>query len=49
MKIFKTVIIIWLALFGILIALLLFKNANKTKLYKKFKRLIEDDNDDEDN
>ena len=48
MKIFKTVIIIWLALFGILIALLLFKNANKTKLYKKFKRLIED-NDDEDN
>ena len=47
MKIFKTLLIVWLALLGILIALLLFKDAEKTKIYKKFKSFLEDDDDKE--
>jgi uncharacterized membrane protein len=48
MKIFKTVLVIWFVLLGVLIALLVFKGAEKTKLYKKFRKLIEDE-DDKDN
>jgi hypothetical protein len=47
MKILKTVFIIWLALFGILIALLLYEKVNKTKALKMFKGLL-DDKDDKD-
>jgi hypothetical protein len=47
MKVFRTVFVIWLSLFGILVALLFFKNAEKTKLYKKFKKFIEYYEDDE--
>jgi hypothetical protein len=46
MKILKIVLIIWLSLLGILLALLLFKNVEKTKVYKKIKKLIEDEDDD---
>jgi uncharacterized membrane protein len=45
MKIVKTVLIIWLVLLGVLIALFLFKDASKSKLYKKFMKLIEDEDD----
>lgn len=34
-----------MVLLGILIALFLFKDINKNKLYKQFKKLIEDDED----
>ena len=43
MKLFKTLFIVWLALLGVLIALLVFKDAEKTKIYKKFKSFLEDD------
>jgi hypothetical protein len=43
MKLFKTLFLVWLALLGVLIALLVFKDAEKTKIYKKFKSFLEDD------
>jgi uncharacterized membrane protein len=46
MKLFKTLLLIWLALLGILITLLMFKDAEKTKIYKKFKSFLEDDDED---
>ena len=48
MKLFKTIVIIWIVLLGILIALFLFKDIKKKKIYKQFKKWIEDE-DDKDN
>ena len=45
MKLFKTLFLVWLALLGVLVALLVFKDAEKTKIYKKFKSFLEDDED----
>ncbi|MBE3128541.1 MAG: hypothetical protein IMZ60_02560 [Actinobacteria bacterium] len=45
MKIFKMVLAIWMALLGVLITLMLFRSANKTKVYRKIKKLIEEDED----
>ena len=45
MKILKTLFIVWLALLGVLVALFLFENVNKTKAFKKIKRFLDDEND----
>lgn len=50
MKTFKAIFIIWVALFGLLIALFLFKDVKKKKFYKQFLALIDEvDEDDEEN
>ena len=46
MKILKTLFIVWLALLGVLVALFLFENVNKTAAFKKMKRFLDEDNND---